>query len=297
MTPATEEKRKQFLRFIEQVLAPETAVIGVVGIGSIATGHMRPDSDIDAVIFLDPFDYYIVPAEAIWHPATDTFFSIFSSNETIHKEGVQVDFLRINYQQWAKDDFVWPEGYKAEISAGWLAHDKDGKTASLIAQKTAYNDEERIRRLDEAIIWLDQHLSGNPQKMWESLGPAIALDRLEAAYCYLVQALFALNRRWQPWRNREMQHLLALPWLPDNFGERVVTAANAPSLDFAGFEERAKALKDLFNDVLSRLIDQGDYSPTPVDQAFIRSHEEPGRAWNMEEWNKFRQVRKLTLNE
>lgn len=297
MTPATEEKRKQFLRFIEQVLAPETAVIGVVGIGSIATGHMRPDSDIDAVIFLDPFDYYIVPAEAIWHPATDTFHSIFASNETLHKEGVQVDFLRVNYQQWAKDDFTWTEGYKAEISTGWLAYDKNGKTASLIAQKTAYDDEERIHRLDEAIIWLDQHLSTNLKKMWDSLGPAIALDRLEAAYSYLVQALFALNRRWQPWRNREMQHLLTLPWLPDNFDERIMVAANAPSLDFAGFEERAKALKSLFNDVLSRLIDQGDYSPTPVDQAFLRSNEEPGRAWNMEEWNKFRQVRKLTLNE
>jgi hypothetical protein len=31
----------------------------------------------------------------------------------------------------------------------------------------------------------------------------------------------------------------------------------------------------------------------PVDQAFLRLHEEPGRAWNMEEWNKFRIARKL----
>jgi hypothetical protein len=38
----------------------------------------------------------------------------------------------------------------------------------------------------------------------------------------------------------------------------------------------------------------GDYSNTPIDQAFIRSSEEPGRAWNIDEWNKFRRARLLT---
>ena len=66
MTPATEEKRRQLQQFIEAVLVGETAVKGVVAIGSMATGHMTPQSDIDAIIFLDPFDLYIVPAEAVW---------------------------------------------------------------------------------------------------------------------------------------------------------------------------------------------------------------------------------------
>ena len=64
MTPAThqqQEKRAQFLQFMESVLLPETAVQAVIGIGSIATGHMRPNSDIDIILFLDPYDLYIVP--------------------------------------------------------------------------------------------------------------------------------------------------------------------------------------------------------------------------------------------
>ena len=38
MTPATERKRRQLLAFVEQVVVAETAVQGIVAIGSIASG-------------------------------------------------------------------------------------------------------------------------------------------------------------------------------------------------------------------------------------------------------------------
>ena len=289
MTPATEEKRKEFGNFVQRVLAPEAAVKGVVGIGSVASGHMRPDSDVDAVIFFDPLEYYIVPAEAIWRPGDNSFHSIFDDDV----EGLQVDFLRLEWQAWSDPEFEWPEGRRAELARGWIAFDPSGAVARLIAERTAYPEEVRLERLDEAIIWLDQHLSGDkPQAVWDDLGPAIAHDRLEAAYDYLVQALFASNSQWRVWRNREMSALLRLPWLPENFEERVLTAANAPALDEDGYQARVASLRALFNEVLAYLIARGDYSPTPVDQAFIRRSEEPGRAWNMDEWNKFRRARR-----
>jgi hypothetical protein len=64
--------------FIERELVPEPAVQAVIGIGSIVSGLARPDSDIDAIIFLDPFDWYIVPAEFKWCPSDNSFHSIFS---------------------------------------------------------------------------------------------------------------------------------------------------------------------------------------------------------------------------
>lgn len=291
MTSETDQKRKQFQQFIEDVLVGETAVKGVVAIGSMATGHMTPQSDIDAIIFLDPFDYYIVPAEAIWQPDEDTFYSIFNKQVT----GIPVDFARLNWPQWSAPDFVWPEGRKAELGLGWIAYDPDGAVKALIDQRTAYPDDLRLERLDEAIVWLDQHLNNEkPQQIWQTLGPVIAHDRLSTAYHYLVQALFAYNRQWRPWRNREMQALLKLAWLPSEFDERVLTAVTAPNLENDGYHIRVQSLSDLFNDLLSQLVANGDYSNTPIDQAFIRSSEEPGRAWNMEEWNKFRRARLLT---
>ena len=292
MTPATEEKRQQLLAFIEQVLAPEEAVKGVVGIGSIASGNMRPDSDIDAVLFLDPYDLFIVPAESIWNPADGTFHSIFTDQEI--PNGLQFDFARNHLAHWADPTFTWPEGNCAELSDGWLAYDPTGEIQTLITQKTAYNEETRQQRLDEALIWLDQHLMWDkPEKNWQNIGAAASFDRLNAAYRYLVQALFAYNRRWQIWRNREMPALLQLPWLPSDFENRVLVAANAPSLDEAGFIARAAMLTALFQELLTELINNGDYSAMPVDQAFIRQHQEIGRAWNMEEWNLFHKMRQL----
>jgi hypothetical protein len=281
ITKVTRQKRAELKQFIDTVLEPAPAVQGVVGIGSIANGLARPDSDIDAIMFLDPLDLTIAPAEATWRPADDTFHSIFSD-----VAGIQVDLQRLDLAQWSDRAYAWPEGRRGEMAEGWLAFDRDDRVAELIAARTAYSDEMRLARLDEAIVWIDGHLGGDgPQRRWESLDPLVSHDRLQAAYGYLVQALFAANRRWRSWRNREMIALLALPWLPKDFCERVVDAANAPSFDHDGYMQRVQALRGLFNDLCAHLTAAGDYGDDVIGEAFVRSHDEPGRAWNMDEWN------------
>lgn len=145
-------------------------------------------------MFFDPYDEYIVPAEFSWCPADGSFHSIFGELEA--KDAIQLDFDRFALTQWAAPAYEWPEGRRAELAAGWPAFDRSGRVSELIAERTAYTDGVRVARLDEAINWLDQHLSGDrPRCSWQSLGPAIAHDRLQAACEYLVQGLFAYNRR------------------------------------------------------------------------------------------------------
>lgn len=286
-TSVTDQKRHELLDFIQTNLASEPAIQAVIGIGSIATGRMRPGSDIDAIIFLDPFDPYIVPAEFIWLPSANSFHSIFTQEPGVQEGGIQFDFTRVDLKAWRHPGFVWPEGRQAELTEGWIAFDRAGTVGQLIAELTAYSDAVRMERLDEALVWLDQHLKwDDPQELWQSLTPAIAHDRLHAAYGYLVQALFAYNRRWRPWRNREMSYLLKLPWLPDEFAQRVLTALNAPGPDYAGYQARFTMLRTLFDEVRAQLVQDGLYAPDdPVGEAFVRRAEEPGRAWNMDEWN------------
>jgi hypothetical protein len=38
--------------------------------------------------------------------------------------------------------------------------------------------------------------------------------------------------------------------------------------------------------LIDRLVADGEYGDDVIGEAFIRSHNEPGRAWNMDEWNK-----------
>jgi hypothetical protein len=162
-------------------LYPNQQVQAVIGIGSIASGLAQSDSDIDAIIFLDPLDWYIVPAEFIWRPSDSSFHSIFSSEPEL-EEDIQFDCARFDLAQWADPSYKWPEERCAELYAGWLAFDRSGQVTEMITMRTAYSDKIRTAFLDEAIVWLDQHLSvDRPQRRWERLGSVIAHDRLQAA--------------------------------------------------------------------------------------------------------------------
>lgn len=290
MTPATLTKRQELLTFIEQVVRPIGPVAGIAAIGSLATGTARPDSDLDLVAFLSPFDPFALPAEAIWRASDRSFHSIFQPID-----GLQIDIHRVDLDALIASGGAMPEGRRAELATSWLAFDRGGLIAQLLAEWTRYDDATQIARLDEAVTWLDQHLGDEtPQLHWETLGPAVAHDRLNAAYGYLVQGLFALNRRWQPWRNRELDALLRLPRLPAGFESRVLLAACPPAHDRAGFDARVQALRDLMGDLAEMAVAAGVYTENPVDQAFIRSHAEPGRAWNMAEWEAEHQRRYRT---
>ena len=283
-TAATIQKRRQLCDFIDQYLKPEPAIRAVVGVGSIAFGTMRPDSDIDAVIFMDPVDHYIVPSESKWVPESNTFHSIFSDDPAVHKTGIQFDFHHTDLKEWSDPGFEWSEGQCATFVDSWLAYDRDGSVARLIAERTAYTESIRTRHLDQALADL-QVTWDDPTKLWDHLGPAVAFSRALAGYDALVRALFAYNRRWRPWRTREMAYLLTLPWLPPDFATRVLPALNAPSLDLAGYCQRVSALRELCDDLLAQLADETAYGADPHSRAFTRTHDLPGYAHNMEEWN------------
>lgn len=290
-TPATAQKRRDLRHFIDTVVVPAPAIQGVVAIGSLASGLARPDSDLDVVVFFDPMDWYVLPAEATWQPRDNTFHSIFSTDPAV-ADGIPLDIARCDLAPWAAPGYPWPEGRRAELADGWLAFDRSGRVAALLAAQTTYPEPLRLARLDEALTWLDQHLGDDgPAVRWQSLPPLVAHDRLQAAYDYLVQALFALNRRWRAWRNRELPAVQALPWLPVNGAGRVAAVAVASGHDHASYERRVAALRSLVADLLVRLQAEGVYGEDPIGEAFIRVHEEPGRAWNMAAWNAKRQQR------
>lgn len=284
---ATRRKREQLLHFIRIKMASEPVVKGVVAVGSIGAGTAHDDSDIDAVVFLDPYDPYIVPAEAIWREADDTFHSIFTDEPDLMNHGLQMDFNRLDFNVWGAASRNWPEPMKAEIGEGWLAFDPSGDIKQLIEDKTRYDEDTRIERLDEAIVWLDQLLGeGEPERVWNTYGPMVAHDRLNVAYDYVVQLLFAYNKRWRTWKTREMTTLLQLPWLPQSSDECGLDALAAPSSDYHGYSARVKGLLRIFNETMDQLTRDGTYGKDQVSEAFIRSHDEPGRAWNIGEWMK-----------
>ncbi len=285
VTTASARKREQLGSFINQKMAPHAAVQAVAVYGSVATGIARPDSDIDAYVFMDPLDPYIVPAESMWRERDDTFHSIFADDPSLEEDGIQLDLHRVDLTVWQHPGYVWPEHIRAELADGWIAFDRHDAVAPLITARTSYPDDERLRALDEAVNFVAAQLPGSGAPDWHPPDAADMSDGLQAAYDYWVHALFAYNQRWLPWRNRQMRTLLRLPWLPPNIDHDLLDAAVSSGHDHLAYLTRAEALRRLLDELLHRLAaDRIYHTDDPISEAFKRGHDEPGRAWNMSSW-------------
>ncbi|MEM7363284.1 MAG: nucleotidyltransferase domain-containing protein [Pseudomonadota bacterium] len=286
MTPATQLKRQHLMLAIERLLAPHECVKGVVAVGSVASNTARPDSDIDAMVFMSPIDPYIVPAEAMWRPDDDSFHSIFATDAG--EEAIPLDFMLRDLEEWQNAEGLWTDAQKAGLAHAWVAYDRDGHVKKLIKEKTAYPPSVRVQKLDIAITVLDQILAeGVPERVWEHLGATNAIDRLVSAGSALVDLVFAVNSAWRPWPERQMAFLLTLPTLPRDYESKFLSTVTGLA-DEDGYFKRVTALRQLFEDVLDELRREGAYGKNPASEAFMRIHDEPGRSWNLVEWNRRR---------
>jgi hypothetical protein len=77
-----------------------------------------------------------------------------------------------------------------------------------------------------------------------------------------------------------------LRWLPGEFEAQLLKLTNALIENKQGYLARAKSLKYCYEEVVAVCQQDGIYGKNAVDEAFIRLHDEPGRDWNMGDWNK-----------
>jgi hypothetical protein len=70
-------------------------------------------------------------------------------------------------------------------------------------------------------------------------------------------------------------------------------ATNALSVTKDGYQQRVSVLHQFFNELVNKCQQDGLYGGNAVSEAFIRQHDEPGRNWNMDEWNKKHRERNL----
>ena len=120
MNEATKQKRAELSRYIHKEILPESCIQGIVVIGSVANGTASPDSEIDDVVFLNPYELYAVPAESKYQTENGTYHSIDNYVENT----IQLDFfMRLDLLKWSQPTHEWPESMCAALSEGWLAFD------------------------------------------------------------------------------------------------------------------------------------------------------------------------------
>jgi predicted nucleotidyltransferase len=128
-TSATLEKRRQLIEFIKRALAPHLEVQGVIAIGSVAAGLARAHSDIDAIVFFDPLDLCIVPAEFGWCPSDGSFHSISADSQ--RETTYQLDLTRLFDELCTR--LMLDGGYAPDVTTGAFirSHDEPGRSRNM----------------------------------------------------------------------------------------------------------------------------------------------------------------------
>ena len=279
---ATHALRVRFEKFVRRHL-DRPHVAGVAVVGSVATGEARPDSDVDAYVFLDRDDPWLVPAEAIWVEADDTFHSIFADDPAVESVGLQVDLHRLSPGQW-HNSFSWPELMMCELQDAWWIRGRP-ELARLVEDRITMPAQLRRDRVDRAVIDAAGLIPEDPESTWARLGEAEAVDRLQAGFEALVALQLARRARWLPHRGRLLRTALRLPGVAtcQDWQQAAIQGAG-----WNGYLQRAELLSRLLQDQVHDLAHEADWSPDPVSGAFRRVHDESGRAWNLAEWNRRR---------
>lgn len=266
--------------FVRRKLEPYPEFSAAIIIGSVAHGEARADSDVDCVFVFDTVDERLIPAEFVWVPSTDAYYSIFAADEAM-AEGVQVDAQRISVAQFAKG--AWDETFRHELATAVVVSDRRGIIAPILRKHLHYPDALRHSRIHEHYGRADYYMTDWRLRGWLQRGGIIcAHDQLTAALEEMYQLLHAYNGRWLPVRARWLISTLALPWLPEAFPEYVRAIQSTGMLTETRLIQRQRSATQLLAEIGAKLRAEGLL--TDASEAFRTSHPGLGYAHNMEEW-------------
>jgi predicted nucleotidyltransferase len=268
--------------FVERKLEPWPEFLAALVVGSVANGEGRPDSDVDCIFIFRRLDERVVPAEFVWQPETDKFFTIFDA-EADQIGAVQID---AGSKRVALDEFLaadWEEDLKHELSQAIVLFDRDNSVMPRIAEKLHYPDEFRVERVAVLTTAIEQSLETWRLQSWITRGGLMcAHEQLSAAFEDVLKLLHAVNRAWLPWRYRWLISALKLPWLPVDFASRAQDAYRNGNLTDADLWRRQAILLQLLEDIRDYL--KADASLALPANAFAQAHRDLGYAHNFEAW-------------
>lgn len=170
------------------LVAPE--FVGLIVVGSRVHEEARSDSDLDVIVLFESVDERIIPGEFTWDADTDSFHSIF--DDVASARAIQVDAIgrRIAWQDFSTQE--WPEGLKHDLARAAVVVQRGQDVAALLADRTRYPDELRIRRLGDSMGRAEYLLEGWRLERWPDRGGWLAAnDQIDAALDELVVGLHA----------------------------------------------------------------------------------------------------------
>ena len=266
------EKRRNIARRIDALLGEHPGVTSVYVFGSVASGHVDEQSDVDITLVcrsnILPLS---VRKETLTSIGSDWQFDdplldnpIWDVQDNIVVDGIRVE---LHYQTAPAisnvlDQVVQngatttekvprrPYTVAALVQRAWLLRDKDGVFHRWLEQTEVYPQRLKLNILRHYAPILRDSVEEFKTSAERQLGPLVSHFFLFFGADALTSLLFALNEMYDPADRREERTILpTLPRVPRDFISRFTYVLEGP-FDDPGALKRALAFEKLASEVL-----------------------------------------------
>jgi predicted nucleotidyltransferase len=209
-------------------------VAGIFFMGALARGYFDKYADIDIVIVARKssklrFDYRLpIPKY----------------------EGFELDAWVGCLEDMKKKS--WSMDRRWSFSEAKIYYDPYGELRRLLKEKCRYRKRERRWLIMEGTVQSEWFANRLP-KVWVSRGDMLSAHAMFGyGVSYLLQAVFAINKRLIPYKKWDLNYSRKLPWLPDRFHEKLGEIYTMRDLTREEIDRRRRAFMYIWGPVRKR---------------------------------------------
>ncbi|MBO5142203.1 MAG: hypothetical protein J6C46_04280 [Clostridia bacterium] len=205
--------------------------------------HLDEFSDIDISIFIKSKDH--IP------PYTPNYeFYIFDEN------GREIE---VNVHEMIVDvekSIDWDEGKKEAYSHAEYYFERSSEVREMVESKIAFDEEYRRNRLALIFGQYKWYVEINPMRAIKRGFFVNAFDLLNKGIELFYEALFLLNRAYQPHSKWRFEVSCDLMWTPDNYREKMEKAIISNEISEEAILQKRKYVIELFEDLLAKISEE-----------------------------------------
>ena len=238
-------------------------ILAILLLGGLSNNNVRSHldefSDIDVSIF-------IKSKENIPDYIPNYEFYIFDDN------GREIE---VNVHQMIIDvekEVLWDEGKKEAYSHAEYYFERTSEARNLIDTKIAFDEEYRRNRLALILGQYKWYVEINPLRAIKRGFLVNAFDLLNKGVELFYEALYLLNREYQPHAKWRFEASCDLKWVPNNYRDKMERAIISESISEESILKKRESVMDLFKDLLVRVEDEFEKGVDYYHYACINSY-------------------------
>lgn len=237
------DMRKLIEPFLERLKEREE-ILAILLLGGLSDNNIRSHldefSDIDISIF-------VKSRESI--PACIPNYEFYMFDKDDKKIEINVHQMILELEK----EIIWDEGKKEAYMHAEYYFERNNEPRNLIDSKIMFDENYRKNRLALIIGQYRWYVEINPLRAIKRGFYINAIDLLNKGIEMFYEALYLINREYQPHNKWRFEASCDLRWIPNNYREKMEMAVLTSNITESAILQKRKYIMELFKDLIERI--------------------------------------------